>query len=72
MNYQTVTLTFKTYWQFKEYPHLKVTKCKKIINCKTGNILKYNVRGFFIVDKYVKRSELNKHIEIIPTKNIFN
>lgn len=72
MNYQCVTLTFKTFWQFKDHPHLKVTRCKKIINTKTGNILKYNIRGFYIYGKYIKRSEINKHIENIPEQNIFN
>jgi hypothetical protein len=66
MNRYNVTLTFSTYWQFKKYPYLKVTKCKKIINCKTGTILKYHTRGFYIVNEYIKRNNLNKHLELIP------
>lgn len=72
MNYINVILTFKVYQQFKEHPHLKITKCKKIINIKTGKILKYNTRGFYIAGRYIKRQELNNHIEKIPkTKLIF-
>jgi len=65
MNYETVNVKFKVFWQFKEVPNLKVTKCKKIINCRTGNILKQHSRGFYVQNRYIKRSELNKHIEKI-------
>ena len=61
-----VNLTFKVFWRFKEYPYLKVTKCKKIINSQKGTMLKYHPRGFFIGNKYIKRGELNEHIEKIP------
>lgn len=65
---ETVNVQFKVYWRFKDYPYLKVTKCKKIINCRSGMILKQHSRGFFIVDRYIKRKDLNKHIEKIPKK----
>ncbi len=66
MNYETVILTFKTYWQFKDYPHIKVTKCKKVINTKNGKLLNYSIRGFYIEGNYYKRSDLNSMIEVIP------
>ena len=62
MNYEYVNLTFKVYWYFKEHPHIKITKCKKIINTKTNTMLKYGVRGFNINGKHYKRSELNNMI----------
>lgn len=67
MNYKTVTLTFKTYWRFKDYPYIQVTKCKKLINTKKGCFINYGLRGFYIDGKYYKRSEINKMIE--PIKN---
>ena len=66
MKAEEVNVKFLVYWRFKDYPHLKVTRCKKIINCKTNSLLKYHTRGFFIGNRYIKRSELNKHIEKIP------
>jgi len=68
MNYNSVTLTFKTYWRFKNFHHLEVTKCKKIINTKTNKMLKYNIRGFYINNKYYKRNQLNSMLETIPKK----
>ena len=64
-----VNVLFKCKWQFKDFPHLKVTVDKKIINEKTGKILKYNQRGFFIGNKYLKRKEINKHLEKINYAN---
>jgi len=46
MRKETVNLTFDVFWRFKDFPHLKITKCKKIIDCKKGKILTYNQRGF--------------------------
>lgn len=62
-----VNLTLDVYWRFKDYHHLKITKDKNIINCKKGKILKYNVRGFFIDGRYLKRNQLKKYIEKIPS-----
>ena len=61
-----VNIAYKVHWQFKKHPHLKVTKCKKVINCKTNKALKYNVRGFYIDNQYLKRNEINKFLEKIP------
>jgi hypothetical protein len=63
-----VNLTFKVLWQFKDFPHYKVTKCKKVINCKINTLLKYTTRGFYIDGKYYKRSDLKDMIEKIPKK----
>ncbi len=63
---EIVNVPYKVFWRFKEQPHLKVTKCKKIINTKTGVVLKYHTRGFFISNRYVKRNELNNLVERIP------
>jgi hypothetical protein len=57
-------------WQFKEYPHYKITTCKKIINCKTGRVIKCTKNGgsvgYFISDKFFKKSDINQYIELIP------
>jgi hypothetical protein len=57
-------------WQFKEYSHYKITTCKKIINCKTGRILKCTKNGgsvgYFINCRFFKKSDINQYIELIP------
>lgn len=65
---EDVNLTFKVFWRFKDFNHLKITKCKKIIDCKNGRLINYTTRGFFINGKYLKRNQLKNHIEIIPKK----
>jgi hypothetical protein len=69
-----VSVQFIVLWEFKNAPHFKVTKCKKIINCKTNKIVKQKVRsspGYWIDKKFIKRSELNSHLIIIPkNKNL--
>ena len=67
MSKNYVTLTIPYIWQFKAYPHIKVTRCNMVINSKTGNILKYNQRGFYIEGKYYKRSEVRKSVEKAKT-----
>jgi len=68
MNSLDVTLTFKVYWQFKDFPHLKVTKCKKIIDVKNNKLLKYGIRGFYINGYYYKRNQINQMLEIIQNE----
>lgn len=65
---EDVNLTIKVFWRFKEYHYLKITKCKKIIDCRKSKLLTYNKRGFFINGKYYKRNQLNSMIEKIPKK----
>lgn len=65
---EDVNLTFKVFWRFKDYHHLKITKCKKIIDCKKGRLINYTIRGFYIDGKYLKRNQLKNHIEKIPKK----
>jgi hypothetical protein len=64
-----VNVQYKVFWQFKENHDFKVTKCKKIINCKKGTLLKQTIRGgsvgYWIDKKFIKRTDLNNHIELI-------
>jgi hypothetical protein len=72
-NFDIVSVNYKVYWRFKEQPHYKVTKCKKIINCQRGIILKQSIKGgrigYYISGKFIKKKELNNHLEKI-TKDI--
>jgi hypothetical protein len=65
-----VQVNFIVKWQFKDYPNYKVSTCKKIINCKTGKIIKCTKNGgsigYFINSKFFKKSDINNHIELIP------
>lgn len=66
MNNFYVNIRFKVVWQFKEFTHYKVTRCKKIINTKTQKILTYNKRGYYIGNRYVNKKDINKYVEKIP------
>jgi hypothetical protein len=70
----TVNVQFIVLWQFKNATHFKVTKCKKIINCKKNTIVKQTVRGgncgYWINKEFIKRKELNENLELIPKENI--
>ena len=63
MNNNYVTLTIPYTWQFIKYPWIKVTRSGMVINSRTGNILKYNQRGFYIEGQYYKRNEINNLVE---------
>ena len=67
-----VNVSFRVYWRFKDFHHLKITKCKKIINEKTSSILKYNQRGYFINGRYYNKKDINKMIEKIPDYNFLS
>lgn len=63
---ERVSVNFIVYWRFKDYPHLKITKNKQIINSLTSSMLIYHTRGFYINGKYIKRKDLRGMIEVIP------
>lgn len=58
-----IRVTLKAKWQFKDLEHIKVTECKRVVNERTGKILNYNQRGYYINGKYYKKQELNKYLE---------
>ena len=70
----TVNVQYTVNWQFKNATHFKVTKCKKIINCQTNLVVKQSLRGgscgYWINKKFIKRKDLNSHLELIPKKEI--
>lgn len=65
-----VQVNFTVKWQFKEYPYYKISTCKKVINCKTGKIIKCTKNGgsvgYFIAGNFYKKSNINDFIEAIP------
>lgn len=63
MNKNHVTLTIPYVWQLKDYPHIKITRNGMVINAKSGKILKYNTRGFYISGKYYKRKDIRNMSE---------
>lgn len=60
-----INVKLKAKWQFKGLNYIKVTECKRVVNERTGKILNYNVRGYYINGKYYKKHELNNHLEKI-------
>ena len=57
-------------WQIIFNTDYKVSECKKVINTKTGNIIKETIvgytRGFWIGKKFITKKRLNNFVEIIP------
>ncbi len=60
-----VTVVLDVHFQFKNHENFKVTKCRKVINCKTQKILKqvksggsigYNINGIFYKIKTLKEN----------------
>jgi len=62
---KTINVKLKAKWQFKGLNYIVVTECKRVVNVRTGNILKYNVRGYYIKGRYYKKYELKNHLEVI-------
>lgn len=58
-----VTLTIPYVWQLRDYPHIKITRDLMLINKKTGRLLKYNTRGYYIDGKYYKKKDIRKMAE---------
>lgn len=53
-------------WRFKKYPYIQVSKDLNIVNTRTNKKVKHHTRGYYVVDKYYKRHELNDMLELIP------
>ncbi len=45
-NWNTYTEIHTYKWYFKDYPHIKITDTRKIINTQTGRQLKRCVNGY--------------------------
>ena len=69
-----VQVNFTAKWEFKDFPHYKISTCKKIINCKTGKIIKCTKSGgsigYFINGNFFKKSDINKHIQVIKLNKL--
>lgn len=65
-----VQVNYLVKWQFKDFPNYKISTCKKVINCKTGKIIKCTKNGgsigYFIAGIFYKKSNINDFIEAIP------
>ncbi len=69
---EIIDVKYKVYWQIKGNEIYKVTKCKKIINSKKGTILNQRIKGgtigWWISNTFVKRKDINQHLEPITKK----
>ena len=69
-----IQVNFTVKWEFKYCPHYKISTCKKIINCKTGKIIKCTKSGgsvgYYISSKFYKKSEINNHIQAIKINKL--
>lgn len=73
---KTVLVQYQLVWQFKSATHYKMTRCRKVINCKSGRIVKCVLNGgsigWWIGKDFIAKSKVNEKVEIIPKKDIFN
>lgn len=61
-----INVILKAKWQLKNNPNYKITECKRVVNSKTGKILKYSQRGYFINGRYYKKKDIRNNVELIP------
>lgn len=69
-----ISVSYALVWQFKDYQHLQITRCRKVINTKTGRILKQCLNGgsvgYWLDSKtFVTKNNLNKKIIKITKSN---
>ena len=67
----TITVVYQLKYRFKNHHHIQVTKEGDIFNIKTGRKKKICVNGssvgiWITPKKFILKSKLNSHIEIIP------
>ena len=66
----TISISYSLIWQFKDMPNYKISKCKKIFNCKNGKQIKCVLNGgsigYWIGGNFIPKSKINDKIEVIP------
>jgi hypothetical protein len=66
----TISVTYRLKWRFKQHHNIQVSECGKIFNTKTNRELKIKVNGysigFWLGKKFILKSKLNNYIELIP------
>ena len=66
----SITITKKLKWRFKDFPHIQVSSDGLIFNIKTGRGKKICVVGtsvgIWLNGKFILKSKLNDYIEPIP------
>jgi len=69
----TLSRNYNLKWQISFAPNYKFTECKKLINCKTGRIIKKTVNGssvgYWIAIEFWTLTQLRKHLVKIINKD---
>jgi hypothetical protein len=69
-----ILTTYVLKWQFKDYPHIQITECKKIINIKNNRLLKLSYNngsvGIWIGRKFILKTKINQIIEPIKKQKL--
>lgn len=67
-----ISITYNLKYQIDFAPHYKFTTCKKLINCRTGRVIKKTTKGaqagYYIEGEFVKIPDLKNRVELIPFK----
>jgi len=68
----TISINYALKWQIKDAPHYQFTACGKLINVRTGKIIKQTLCGrcigYCINGKFQSLKSLRQRIEKIPKK----
>jgi hypothetical protein len=71
-----IQVNFTAKWQLKNNPDYVWTVCKRLVNLRTGRIIKKTFngkgckQGYWIGKKFIKIEELKNLIELIPKKEL--
>ena len=66
-----INVILKAKWQLKNNPNYKITECKRVVNSKTGKILKYSQRGYFINGRYYKKKDISMIYKYLGEVKLF-
>ena len=65
-----VSISYSLKWQVKENTNYKVTICKKVVNTHRNKLVKCVLNGgsigWWIGGKFIAKSKMNQHLELIP------
>lgn len=75
---KNIIVNYELKWMFKDYEHIRITKCKKVFNIMTGRLKKLTVnggysKGYWVTSsKFICYDNLNDYIVKIPKYEYIN
>ena len=59
----TISISYNLIWEFKPLPYYKWSKCGKLVNCRTGRVVKKVLNGsigYWIAGNFYSLTKLKK------------